>query len=123
MPAQPQLLIQSIKDVTIVDVVSRQLRELAEIEKIGEALYDLVDNRNVKKLILDLSKVQILSTQALGVFIKLREKVGQANSRMVLCGVNQNLHRLFKISQLAKLFTFCDDEESSLALFGVTTAG
>jgi anti-anti-sigma factor len=123
MPAQPQILIQSIKYVTIVDFVSRHLRELAEIERIGEALYDLVDNRNVTKLILDLSKVQILSTQALGVFIKLREKVGQANSTMVFCGVNQNLHRLFKISQLAKLFAFYDDEESALALFGVTTAG
>lgn len=123
MPAQSKLLVQSIRDVVIVDFVSKQIRELSEIEKIGDALYDLVDNRNATKLIIDFSKVQVLSSQALGVFVKLREKVRRAEGRMVLCGVSRDLHHLFKISCLARVFDFCHGEEAALASFGVTSGG
>jgi len=123
MPPQPKLLIHAIKDVTVVNFVDRLIRDLPQIEQIGEELFDLVDNRDRKKLVLDFSKVQGLSSQTLGILITLQQKARNAKGEVVLCGVGAELVRLFKIAGLQKLFKFCDNEDQALACFGVTSAG
>jgi len=123
MSAPSKIMIQAIKDVTIVNFIDKHVRDLSEIEKIGQELYDLVDNRGCRKIILDFSKVQGLSSQALSVMLKLQEKAQGAKSRIVLCGVNAELTKLFKITRLEKLFKFYKTEDDALISFGITSAG
>ena len=123
MPAPPRLLIHWIRDVTVVNFNDSSILDGAQVEQIGEQLYELVDHKDRKKLILDFSNVQLLSSSALGVLITLRTKAEQIKGRVVLCGLRKDLRKVFKITRLDKLFTFCDDEEKALATFGITTAG
>ena len=139
MATPARLLIHPIRDVTIVNFnettildtvqveqIGEQLYDLGEIglaAELGEQLYDLVDKRDRKKLILDFSDVRLLSSSALGVLITLHGKAGKIKGRVILCGLRQELMKMFKITKLHKLFTFCDDEEQALAAFGLTTAG
>lgn len=121
--AAARLLIHAIRDVTVVTFVETHIRDLPQIEQIGTELYDLVDNRAVRKLILDFSKVQILSSQALGVLITLQKKMAAAKGKISLCSLKKELARVFDIAQLGKVFKFYPDEDAALASFGVTTAG
>ncbi|MBI4581672.1 MAG: STAS domain-containing protein [Planctomycetes bacterium] len=107
----------------IVNFVDTHIRELPQIEQIGLQLYDLVDARGHRKLILDFDKVQSLSSQALGILITLEKKLVEAKGKLVLCSLRPELARLFEIAKLHKHFKFAADEEAALALFGVTTGG
>lgn len=123
MPPAPRLLTHPIKDVMVVTFVDGHIRDLPQIEQIGRQLYDLVDGQAHKKLVLDFAKVLTLSSQALGILLTLDKKLAAIKGKMVLCGVRPELTRLFEIARLHKHFKFTADEESALAVFGVTTGG
>jgi anti-sigma B factor antagonist len=123
MPGPAQLLIHSIRDITIVDLQEKSILDTSQIEQIGTELYDQVENRCHKRLILDFTKVQFLSSSALGMLITLQKKVAAAKGELVLCGMRKDLMKVFEITKLNKLFTFRPDEKEALAKLGVTTAG
>ncbi len=123
MAARANLLIQSIRDVTIVNFGDSSILDTLQIEQIGAELYDLVDNKNRKKLLLDFSKVRFLSSSALGVLITLQKKSAAIKGKVLLCALRKELMNVFKISCLDRLFEFFDDEEKALASLGITAAG
>jgi anti-sigma B factor antagonist len=117
------LLIQKIRDVTIANFEHPSMLDAAQIQAIGEQLYKLVDVKYCKRLVLDFSKVQFMSSSALGVLINLRNKSVAIKGSLVICGLRKDLMKVFEITKLNKLFTFCANEDEALATFGVTTAG
>ena len=119
MPPQSRLVGQTIKDVTVVTFNESSIVDPQLIESIKRELFKLVDKQNRGKLILDLSKVQYLSSTALGVLIPLHEKTQKLKGRLVLCGVNPDIRKVFKITKLEKLFTFKNTEGDALSEFGV----
>ena len=123
MPAPGRLLIHPIRDVTIVNFNDASILDTAQVEQIGEELYDLVDQRDRRKIVLDFSNVRLLSSSALGVLVTLRKKADQIKGQIVLCGMREEIRKVFKITRLDRMFTFCDGEGEALATFGVTAAG
>jgi anti-sigma B factor antagonist len=123
MAAAARLLIHPIRDVVIVNFQDASLLDSGQLEAIGTELYDLVDNKNRRKLILDFAKVQFMSSSALGVLITLRKKATAIKGDVVICGLRKDLTRVFEITNLIKMFTFTPNEEAALAHFGLTTAG
>lgn len=123
MAAPSRFLIQVVKDVTIVNFQDKHIRDLPEIEAIGRELYDLIESHDARKVILNFSKVQALSSQALGVLITLQSKAKAAKSRVVFCSMSSELARVFKIARLEHLFEFHDEESEALASFGVASTG
>lgn len=123
MAGAARLLIHPIRDVTIVNFQDASILDAGGVDAIGEELYDLIDNKNRKKLILDFAKVQFLSSSALGVLITVRKKAAAIKGDVVICGMRKELTKLFEITNLTKLFKFAPNEEQALAHFGLTTAG
>lgn len=123
MPAKPELLIQHLKNVTVVDFGDSTILDTMQIEGIAQQLYDLVDKLDRKQLVLDFSNVRFLSSQTLGVLLTLRKKLQIIKGRMVICGLRKQLYEVFRISKLDKLFEFQPDEEKALNVFGVSTVG
>jgi anti-sigma B factor antagonist len=106
-----RLLIHPIRDVTIVNFQDASILDTAQIEGIGEELYDLIDNKGRKKLVLDFAKVQFLSSSALGVLLMLQKKATATKSQVVICSLRKDLMKVFELTKLSKLFTFAPDEE------------
>jgi len=117
--AKANLVIQAIREVTVVNFEDSSILDTLQIETIGEALYDLVDNRNKKKIILDFSKVRFLSSSALGMLITLRKKSTAIKGQLAICAMRDDLRRVFTISRLDKLFDFYENEERALNAWGV----
>jgi len=123
MATPVSMLIHDMKDVTIVNFQESSILDTARIEKIGEDLYELVDIKNRRKLVLDFTKVQFLSSSALGVLVNLKKKSTAIKGTLVICGLRKELMKVFEITNLKKLFTFCADEKEALAKFDITSAG
>ncbi len=118
-----RLLIQSFRDVTVANFSDASILDTVQVQQIGEELYALVDNRAIRKLILDFTNVKFLSSSALGVLITLRKKSDEIKGKVLLCSMRPELRKIFKITNLEKLFDFYENEEKALGYFGVSTMG
>ena len=96
--------------------------EQAGDERFGEQLFALVDDQGHKKLLLNFTNVEYLSSAALGKFITLNKKVTGAGGKLVLCGIDPTIYEVFEITRLNKLFNIQKDEQSALQSFCVVCA-
>lgn len=117
--AKSRLIIQDYAGVTVVTVRDSSLLDSGTIEQFGREVYELVDARNKQKLILDFSSVRFLSSQALGVLLTLNKKSQAIKGKVALCGLREELMKIFKITQLDKILDFYADDSAALAAFNV----
>ena len=117
MPEQGSLLIQTVQGVTIVTFDDESILDPLQVQDIGEQLHRLIEEEDRQRLILDFHKVKILSSQMLGVLIGLLKRIRSDRGRIVICGMKSELHKVFKITNLDKLFTFYKTEGNALRSF------
>lgn len=120
MAAPVQIMVQKVQEVTVVDLQDARLLETHMIDEMGEQLYRLVDKLDRKKLVLDFSQVQFLSSAAIGVLLNLHKKSTAIKGTLVLCGLKKDILKVFEIMKLNKLLKVCADEREALAVFGVS---
>ncbi|MCL6503358.1 MAG: STAS domain-containing protein, partial [Pirellulales bacterium] len=75
MTVHRRLEVAEVGDVTVVRFVDRKILDEASIQELGQELFQLVEGENRTKLVLNFSKVDFLSSAALGKLISLEKKV------------------------------------------------
>jgi len=114
-----QLLITPYKDVTVVSFQNISVLDSANIEALGRSLLDLIEKQDVRKLVLEFTAVRFMSSQALGVLLQLKRAMDPVKGKIVIAGIRPELHKVFKITNLHKMFTFHDDLDKALQEFNV----
>ena len=100
------LTVSRLEGWTVVEFRTNSLMDPIVLERIGQAMYRLVDEEDRRLLILDFSAVQYLSSQAIGIVLTLNKRLATLpRSRFVLCGVGEKLMQLIKITGLDRLLT------------------
>lgn len=113
------LVVQDYAGVTLASIANASMLDSRAIDATGEALYQLVDKQNRRKIIVDFSDVRFLSSQAIGVIISMHQKTKKIKGELVLCGVREEIMKVFKITSLDKLLTFLPNDKAALKKFGV----
>jgi anti-sigma B factor antagonist len=116
-PRRRRLEVEDIGDVTVVNFTDRKILDEQNIQIIGEQLFSLVDEASRRKILLNFSNVEYLSSAALAKLITLNKKLQQVQGRLVLCGIIPEIREVFEITRLNKLFTIHDEEQSALQAF------
>lgn len=111
--------LDEIQDVTLVTFKDNSILDVASIQRIGRELYELAESGAEKKLILNFQAVRFLSSQALGVLLTLRRKAEKTAVQIVLAELRPELARVFKITNLDKMFRFFDTKVDAFKHFGV----
>ena len=114
-----ELIIQQYKDVSVVNFQNATVLDSANIESLGRSLLDLVQKQDQRKLILDFTAVKFMSSQALGVLLQLKKAADAVHGRVVIAGIRPDLFKVFKITNLHKLFTFHNELDKALGEFNV----
>ena len=81
----------------------------------AKELYAQIDKFGRRLLLLDLSTVQMLSSQSLGVFLTMKEKLKPIDGKLAISGIDPKLYRVFKITKLQEVFEFFDDVETAVS--------
>ena len=113
------LLVQHYKDVMVVSFQNISVLDSANIEALGRNLLELVEKQDHRKVILEFSAVRFMSSQALGVLLQLKKAMEPVQGRIVIVGIRPELGKVFKITNLHKLFSFHPDLDQALAEFDV----
>jgi len=91
----------SISHVEGIDAASKQIKEF-------------VEENHPKKIVFDFEQVKFFSSQVLGLLLDIRAKLQTYNGEVVISAINPQLYRVFKITNLDKIFRFFPDKESAV---------
>lgn len=114
-----QLLITPYKDVSVVSFQNVSVLDSANIEALGRNLLDLIEKQDTRKLVLEFTAVRFMSSQALGVLLQLKKAMDPVQGKIVIVGIRPELHKVFKITNLHKMFVFHEDLDRALAEFNI----
>ena len=106
--------IEEVDGVTIAKFVDKKILDETNIQIIGNQLFSLVDQDMRRKIVLDFTNVEYLSSAALGKLLTMEKKVRAAGGKLRLCSIRADILEVFKITKLDKVFTIKDNQEKAL---------
>lgn len=106
--------IASYRDVTVVSFSATSLSASDGVEEISKEIIRLIDGDGPEKMVIDFARVKFFSSQVLGLLLNIRRKLETYGGQVVISGINPQLHRVFRITNLDKIFTFYPDVESAV---------
>ena len=109
--------IRDVGDVTVVKFRDHKIIEDISIQELGQELFQLVEKDHRKKLLLNFTGVDFLSSAALGKLITLDKKMKAAEGALKLCAIRAEIYEVFAITKLNRLFDIKDEEAGALAAF------
>lgn len=109
--------VEEVNDVTVAKFTDKKILDEGNIQLIGNQLFALVDEDRKKKIVLDFSNVEYLSSAALGKLITLDKKAKAAGGKIRFCSIRADILEVFKITRLDKLFTIKENRDKALEGF------
>ncbi|MCD4831294.1 MAG: STAS domain-containing protein [Anaerohalosphaeraceae bacterium] len=76
------------------------------IEALAGQLSELIIERRPYGMVVDFTGVKFFSSQTLGVILDARKKISAYDGKIVISGIDPQLYRVFKITNLDKIFEF-----------------
>jgi anti-sigma B factor antagonist len=110
-----RLEVKEVGDVTVVHFRDQKILDDLNIQELGQEMNHLVEVENRKKIVLNFSAVEFLSSSALGKLITMEKKVGVTEGVLKLCEIQPEIYEVFTITKLDRLFDICPSEADALA--------
>jgi anti-sigma B factor antagonist len=117
MTEESQLTVTQHDEVSLIGFSEATVLDAYHVGQVSKELYALIEKQGLRKMILDLSSIKMLSSQTLGVFLSMRQKLDQVGGKMVLSGIDPRLYRVFKITHLKDLFEFYETSQAAIQSF------
>ena len=73
----------------------------------------------LKEMVIDFENVKFFSSAVLGLLLDIRAKLKTYEGEVVISGINPQLYRVFKITNLDKIFRFFPDKQSAIRAAGI----
>lgn len=70
--------------------------------------------QNTKKVIIDLEELTYLNSMGLSEIIKVYKKSKENDTKLILCSLNENIHKLFRITKINKLINICTSQQDAI---------
>lgn len=112
-----RLEVNQVGDVTVIHFRDQKIIEDLGIQELGQELFSLVEVDNRKKLVLNFSSVDFLSSAALGKLITLEKKLKNRGGTLKLCCIRPEIYEVFAITRLNRLFDIKQEEADAIAAF------
>lgn len=116
-PEESRLRIYNDGDVVQVRFVDRNILDEANIQRIGEEIVSVIEQRDRPKLLINFENVDHLSSAALGTLITINNKVRARSGQLRLAEIDPQIYEVFVITKLNKLFDIHDSADDALASF------
>ena len=91
----------SISNPETITIASKQIQEF-------------IDAKQPSRIVFSFEQVKFFSSQVLGLLLDIRAKMKSYGGEVVISAINPQLYRVFKITNLDKLYRFFPDKESAV---------
>lgn len=100
--------------VTVVTFNVASISSPASVDKISEQLKPMVAMRAKESIIVDFDGVRFFSSLVLGMLVDLWRRLKEQGGALVISGINPQLSRVFRITNLDTIFKFYPDRDSAI---------
>jgi len=100
--------------VTLVIFEAGSISNVEEITAISNKIREFIEENHPNKIVVDFEKVKFFSSQVLAVLLDIRVKLKAYDGEVVISAIKPQLYRIFKITNLDKVFNFFPDRESAI---------
>ena len=114
MDQSVSIKITSQDNAGIVDFQSASICDADGIVTASEQIKEFINRNQPIRLIFDFEKVKFFSSQVLGSLLEIRAKLKAYDGEVVISAINPQLHRIFRITNLDKIFNFYPDKDSAI---------
>lgn len=108
------------ENVTVVVFNAACISEVAQVQAASEKVTQFIAENCPKKMVVDFQQVKFFTSQTLGLLMDIWRRLKDYDGRVVISGINPQLHRVFKITNLDKIFEFYPDRQSALESISTT---
>ena len=115
MAEKSHLIINKQGPVTIVGFDESVILDTYHIDRVSKQLFGLLEDEDSRLIVLDFATIKMLSSQTLGVLIKMKRKLDELDGKMVISGIDPRLYRVFKVTNLQSIFEFFGDNNAAIA--------
>ena len=112
-----RLDLEDVGEVTVARFIDKKILDETNIQVIGNQMFALVEDDGCRKVLLDFSNIEYLSSAALGKLIVMDKKVKAAQGQLKMCSVRPDILEVSKITRRDKLFSIFDSREQALEGF------
>ena len=109
-----RLDLEEVGEITVARFTDKKILDEANIQVIGNQMFGLVEDDGRRKIVLDFTNVEYLSSAALGKLIVMDKKVKAVQGNLRMWAVRPEIYEVFKITKLNKLFDVYDTQEQAL---------
>jgi anti-sigma B factor antagonist len=106
--------IERIDDALVVHFHDSTITGELAISGLGEELYAVVGRPDCRKLVLDFSNVDFLSSAMLGKLVIINRKMKEKGGALRLCSVCPNIRLIFKYTVLDTIFDIRDTQPDAV---------
>ncbi len=97
------------------NIILSHLADEPELSDEFAALFSTFSDGRAKNVVLDFSAVSYLNSSHLAQLLRLRKAVQEAGTNLVLCGMNNDVLSVMRLSRLDALFRFAENPMTALA--------
>lgn len=108
---------QSDGDVLTARVLETRLMDEATIGRFHAEIIEGLGKKEEPNLLIDFSRVHFLSSSALGALLRVHKKCKEYKVALKLCNIAPDIHQVFKITNLVKVFDIYGDEADAYKAF------
>ncbi len=101
-------------NTAIVTFLSPSISDVDAITAASTKIKDYVKENQPRTLIFDFQAVKFFSSLVLGLLLDTRAKLQAYEGEVLISGIDPQLHRVFKITNLDKVFRFFPDRQKAI---------
>ena len=107
--------IDVLDSVTVISFDSVSIGSIDEMEQISIEAREYIEKNRPGKVVVDFNGVRFFSSQMLGLLVDIWRRLRENDGYVFISGINPQLSRVFKITNLDRIFEFYPDIESAVA--------
>ncbi|MBU1076206.1 MAG: STAS domain-containing protein [Spirochaetes bacterium] len=88
--------------------------DITSIKTIKTPIFNVVNNQDIKRLILDIEHVNYIDSSGIGILIVTYKKMMANNGEFYLCNVPEHVNRVLILTQMHKIFKYCTKKDFNL---------
>ena len=102
------------QDVAVVVFKATSISNVQKISVVSEQIKKFIAEESPKGVVFDFAEVKFFSSQVLGILLDIRDRLKSYNGEVVISAIDPQLHRVFTITNLDKIFRFFPDKGSAV---------
>lgn len=114
MKEEPKIEITKTDGVVVVSFGLPSLDSISGIEQMSERLREFVAADKPQKMVIDFEGVKFFSSMMLGLLVDVWRRLKEYGGVMLISSINPQLNRVFKVTNLDKIFAFYPDRDSAV---------